>query len=163
MGTQTFREVPTRRSRSADGERPPDARSVVEEVARQLLGALADLGRPVAALRVADADGELACLIQVWPAATAMPVAAAERRRRANGGRVQCKEDVLAVVRATGRPLTRKEVVKALRAAGTPHGAGTVNKALADLTAAGELVNPRDRRGYRLKNWPRRPSTRSLF
>ena len=45
----------------------------------------------------------------------------------------------------------------------TPHGAGTVAKALADLTAAGELVNPRDRRGYRLPDWPRRPRTRSLF
>jgi hypothetical protein len=70
---------------------------------------------------------------------------------------------VLAAVRAAGRPLTRKEVVRALRAAGTPHGPGTVNKALADLTAAGELVNPRDRRGYRMKDWPRRPRTKSLF
>jgi hypothetical protein len=53
---------------------------VVEASTRQLLGAPADLGRPVAALRVADADGDLACLIQVWPAAAAMPVAVAERR-----------------------------------------------------------------------------------
>ena len=67
------------------------------------------------------------------------------------------------MVRAAGRPLTRKEVVRALRAAGAPHGAGTVGKALADLTAAGDLVNPRDKRGYRLPDWPRRPRTRSLF
>jgi hypothetical protein len=32
---------------------------------------------------------------------------------------------------------------------------GTVAKALADLTAAGELVNPRDKRGYRLPGWVR--------
>src|SRR5688572_24047351 len=96
MGSPTFRDVPARHSGSADVPHPPDARSVVEEMTQQLLGALADLGRPVAALRVADADGELACLIQVWPAAAAMPVAAAERRRRANGARAQCKEDLLA-------------------------------------------------------------------
>jgi hypothetical protein len=67
------------------------------------------------------------------------------------------------VVQAVGRALTRKEVIRALRAAGKAHGPGTVDKALADLTAAGELVNPRDKRGYRLPDWPRRPRTRSLF
>jgi len=34
--------------------------------------------------------------------------------------------------------------VKAVRDAGLGHGPGTVAKALADLTAAGALVNPRD-------------------
>jgi hypothetical protein len=37
------------------------------------------------------------------------------------------------------------------------------SKALADLATSGELVNPRDKRGYRLPDWPRRPRTRSLF
>jgi hypothetical protein len=142
---------------------PPDARSVVEGMARELLAALADLGRSVPPLRVADAGGGLACLVQVWPAALAMPVASAERRRPAGGERSRCRADVLSVVRSAGRPLTRKDVVRALRAAGTPHGPGTVNKALAELTRAGELVNPRDRRGYRLPDWPRRPRTESLF
>ena len=41
--------------------------------------------------------------------------------------------------------------------------AGADNKALADLTAAGEFVNPLNRRGYRLKDWPRRPLTQSMF
>jgi hypothetical protein len=40
---------------------------------------------------------------------------------------------------------------------------GTVVKALAELTAAGELVNPKDKRGYRLPEWPRRPRTPNLF
>jgi hypothetical protein len=35
--------------------------------------------------------------------------------------------------------------------------------AFVDLTAAGELVNLRDKRGYRLPDWPRRPRTKSLF
>jgi hypothetical protein len=43
------------------------------------------------------------------------------------------------------------------------HRPETAAKALADLTAAGELVNPRDKRGYRMPDWPRRPRTRSLF
>ena len=116
---------------------PPDPRAVAEQATRSLLLALADPGVPAGGLRVAEAAGGLACLIQVWPAARLMPAAAAERRRRATGARGQCRADILAAVRAAGRPLTRKEVVRALRQAGTPHGAGTVGKALADLTAAG--------------------------
>jgi hypothetical protein len=38
-----------------------------------------------------------------------------------------------------------------------------VAEALADLTAAGELVNPRDERGYRLPEWSRPDDTPSLF
>ena len=143
--------------------RGPDARSLVEEMVRGLLRALADSSVGLAPLRVAEAEGGLACLIQVWPAGGLMPAVAAERRRRISGARAQCREDVLAVVRRAGRAVTRKEVIRALRAAGTSHGPGTVSKALADLTACGELVNPRDKRGYRMPDWPRRPRTKSLF
>jgi hypothetical protein len=66
------------------------------------------------------------------------------------------------VVAATGQALTRKEVIRALRSAGKNHGPGTVVKALADLTAAGELVNPKDKKGYRPAGW-RRSKTPSLF
>jgi hypothetical protein len=52
--------------------------------------------------------------------------------------------------------VTRKEF------AGKHHGPGTVAKALADLTAAGELVNPKDKKGYRLPEW-RKDKTPSLF
>jgi hypothetical protein len=141
----------------------PDARSVVEEKARELLRTLADLPRTPAALRVAEADGGLACLIQVWPAGEIMPSIAIERKRRVSGARARCREAVLDVVRRAGRAVTRKEVIRALRAAGTAHGPGTVGKSLADLTAVGELVNPRDKRGYRMPEWPRRPRTASLF
>jgi hypothetical protein len=51
---------------------------------------------------------------------------------------------------------------QALKSAGKQHGADTVAKALADLTAAGELVNPKDKKGYRLPQW-RRKQTPSLF
>jgi hypothetical protein len=54
-----------------------------------------------------------------------------------------------------GRPFTKKQVITAVRRAGQTHGPGTVAKALADLTGAGELVNPRDHRGYRLPEWER--------
>jgi len=69
----------------------------------------------------------------------------------------------VAAVRGAGRPLTRKEVVRALKASRLGHGAGTVAKALAELTAAGELVNRRDKRGYRLPEWWKRVETPSLF
>jgi hypothetical protein len=133
---------------------PPDQRTVAERAARALLLALADLPGPTA-LRVAEAEGRLACLILVWDSAQAMPVAAAERRRRAVGGRAECKRDIVMVLRSANRPLTRKQVLKALRVAGRVHGYGTVAKALADLTAGGELVNPMDKKGYRLPAWDR--------
>jgi hypothetical protein len=138
-----------------------DPRVIVEEAARALLRVLADLPRPPA-LRVADADGRVACLIQVWAADQLMPSAGAERRNRPSGARTECRADILEVVRAAGHALTRKEIVRALRFAGKGHGAGTVAKALADLTAAGELVNPRDKKGYRLVGW-RKDKTPSLF
>jgi hypothetical protein len=83
--------------------------------------------------------------------------------RRSRGERAGCKQDILAALRAAGRPLTRNSIVKALRDAKTGHGPGTVAKALADLTKAGDLLNPRDRRGYRLSEWARRRETPSLF
>jgi Fe2+ or Zn2+ uptake regulation protein len=113
---------------------------------------------------VADAAGGLACLVLVWPADARMPTARAERRQaRKSGGRQRCREDVLAVVREAGTPLSRKEVVRALKDAGKQHGASTVAKALADLTEEGKLVNLRDKRGYRLAGWPRPDQTPSLF
>jgi hypothetical protein len=140
-----------------------EARSLAEAKARELLRALAALPHGPARLRLAEAEGGLTCLLQVWPSNEMMPVASAERRRRAGGGRVQCRQDVLAVVRASGKPLTRKEVIRALRDVRKPHGPGTVSKALAELTAAGELVNTKDKQGYRLPEWPRHASTPSLF
>jgi hypothetical protein len=85
------------------------------------------------------------------------------KARKKDGDRTACKRDVLAVAAAAPGPLTRKQVVAALRAAGTPHPGGTVAKALADLTAGGELVNPRDRKGYRLPAAWQRSLTPDLF
>ncbi|HJZ54698.1 MAG TPA: hypothetical protein VKE74_07045 [Gemmataceae bacterium] len=141
---------------------PSDPREAVERAARDLLRSLADLPHPLT-LRVADAEGQVACLILVWNAAQVMPTVGAERRRRAGCGRADCKKDIVEVVSAAGRALTRKEVVKALREAGKEHGVGTVAKALADLTGSGELVNPKDKKGYRIPDWVRRSKTPSLF
>ena len=144
---------------------PTDARAVVARAAHDLLRSLADLPEPPT-LRVAEAEGGIACLVLVWNAAEVMPTAGAERRRRVGRGRAECQTDIVDVLRRTAHPLTRKELLKALRSVGKSHGEGTVAKALADLTAAGELVNPRDKRGYRLPEWPRkkRPTkTPTLF
>jgi hypothetical protein len=138
-----------------------DAPRVTTRAVRDLLRALAELPTPPT-LRVAEVDGRVACLIQVWDAARLMPTTGAERRRRASGGRTECKADVVEVVRAAGRALTRKEIIRALKSAGKDHGPGTVAKALADLTAAGALVNPKDKKGYRLGGW-RKDQTTSLF
>jgi hypothetical protein len=137
-----------------------DARTAVEKAARELLQALTDLPTPPT-LRVADAAGQVACLIQVWDTSLLMPTGA-ERRKRALQGRAECKEDIVEVVKVAGQALTRKEIIRALTSAGKNHGPSATAKALADLTAAGELVSPKDKKGYRLAEW-RRNKTPSLF
>jgi hypothetical protein len=136
---------------------PPEPRSVLARHAAEFLRELAANGAGMAPVRVADAAGGLACLILVWPVDARMPTARGEQPtpRPTCGGRERCREDIV-VVRAAGRPLTRKEVVRALKDAGADHGAGTVAKALADLTRMKELVNLKDKRGYRLPGWVRK-------
>src|SRR5206468_487484 len=113
-------------------------REAVERAARELLRNLVECEGP-GAVRVTDAEGRWACLIQAWDTSRAMPVASAERRVRTSH-RAECKQDVVEMIRAADRPLTRKQVLKALRAAGRAHGASTVAKALAELVAMRELV-----------------------
>ncbi len=139
---------------------PEDPRAVVERTAHELLRTLTELTNPPR-LRVTGASGELACMILVWDTSGMMPTAVGERSR-GTGGRAECRADILAVIRAVSRALTHKQLVRALREAGTPHGPGTVMKALAELTRTGELVNPKDKKGYRLVSWPT-PGTQSLF
>ena len=131
-----------------------DPREAVRAAAEQLLRALAGCRAPV---RVAATQGGLACLIQVWGTGQAIPTAKDVNRRAG------CRQDILKLVGDAGRPLTRKDVIRGLRDGKKPHGTGTVAKALAELTKGGELVNPKDKRGYRLPDWPRRPNTPSLF
>ena len=136
----------------------PNPRDRVERAVRELLRSLAELPTPPT-LRVAEVEGAVACLIQVWDARVTMPTVGGERRRRATGARSGCRADVLEVVRSAGRAVTRKEVLRALRLGGKPHGPGTVAKALAELTAGGELVNWKDKQGYRLPAWVRKRPT----
>lgn len=138
-----------------------DPRAAVENAARELLRVLAELPNPPA-LRVAEVDGRVACLIQVWDASLLMPTAGAERRKRASGGRSECKTDIVEVVKAAKCALTRKEIVRALKLASKHHGPSTVAKALADLTSTGELVNLKDKKGYRIAGW-KRDKIASLF
>jgi hypothetical protein len=77
--------------------------------------------------------------------------------------RAGCKQDIPAALKAAGRPVTRKQLVRVLWDERACHGPGTVAKALADLTASGELVNPKDKKRYRLAEWPKRPQTPNLF
>jgi hypothetical protein len=141
---------------------PTDPHDTVRAAAQALVKALAE--RPaVSPVRVAEAAGGVACLIQVWAAGTGMPTAAGERRATPPARRDGCRKDILEAITKAGRPLTRKQLVRILREAKKGHGPGTVAKALADLTTAGALVNPKDKRGYRLAEWPRRSQTPGLF
>ncbi len=141
---------------TADPPTPP--RTVVARYAAELLRELATSASATGPVRVTDAAGGLACMVLVWPADAVMPTSRGERPtpKKAGSGREQCRADIMVAVRAAGHPLTRKEVIRALRAAGADHGAGTVAKALADLTQSKELVNRQDKRGYRLPEWVRR-------
>lgn len=134
-------------------------RAAAAATARELLRMLARSPGPVA-VRVMEADGRLACLLTVWEVAAVMPTAGGERRK---GERARCKQDILAAIREAAHPLTRKQLLRVLRERKSGHGPGTVAKALADLTKTGELVNHKDKRGYRLPDWPRPPDTPSLF
>jgi hypothetical protein len=127
---------------------------LIDRLVRELLDELAALGDGSTPVRVMRESSGLACMVVVWPAAQAMPVVVGGRRAPASR-RARCRADILAALGAAGRPLTRKELAVRLRgtAAGPGHGAGTVAKALAELTACKALVNTRDKRGYRLPQW----------
>ena len=139
-----------------------DPKTAVENAARTLLATLAGFPTPLA-LRVADTDGRVACLIQVWDASGAIPTAGAERHRLLRRGRVKCRADIVELVRVAGRALTGKEVAQGLALAGKKHGPGVVARALVELMATGVLVNPKDKKGYRLAEWRKQNATRSLF
>ncbi len=140
----------------------PTPRAQAEAAARQLAKRLAKLPK-TPGFRVVETGGRMAVLVVVWDAGELMPTAAAERRTRGDGKREECKAAILAAVAAAGRPLTTKDLGRALKERHAGHGPGTIVKALADLTAAGLLVNTRDKRGYRLPEWVRRDRTPSLF
>jgi hypothetical protein len=143
----------------------PDPKAVTADKARELLAVLAAEKCEVSPdLRVTLEHGGLGCLILVWNGTGRSPASRrpATGSARPAGERAGCRRDVLEVLAAGRVPLTFKEVLKALRDAGRVHGKGTVMKALADLTKSRELVNLRDKRGYRLPEWPR-TETPSLF
>ncbi len=107
-----------------------------------------DAPTPARAFEVA---GNLACSIQVWQVKEKMPTAATFSPP--DSTRAACRAAILEAVRFAGQPVGRKEILGLLREAGEPHGIGTVAKALADMTASGELLNRRDGKGYRLPEW----------
>lgn len=133
----------------------PAFRAAVANHASTLLRELSGCPRPALPVRVTEDANGLACTIVVWPADGRVPREPGNTRTRESGGRERCRADILAVVQSAGRPMTRKEVFRALKQNIEGHGAGTVAKALADLTRSGELINYKDKRGYRLPRWQR--------
>ncbi len=135
-------------------------RDLAADAARRLLDQVGPVPAGTAAVVVTVDVGGVRCRVRVAAAARPRP---GGRRRAPGGSRAQCRADVLAAVAAAGRPLTRKDVGRALRAAGRDYGASTLDKALADLTRAAELVNPQDKRGYRLPGPPPAARQPALF
>lgn len=132
-------------------------RLVVQAAARALLESLPFLDRPV---RVADALAGVLVVVQITPTplAAPLPTLAGERRARGPQRRAGCKRAI--VESLAGGPLTRQRLVKAL--AGR-HSVSSIAKSLAEMTASGELVNPRDGLGYRLPEQPLPPAGPTLF
>lgn len=64
-----------------------------------------------------------------------------------------CERDVLDVLRAAGRRMTKPAIVEALERAGKIHGDSTVSFALSALRDRGEIITPRrgSRDGYAIK------------
>jgi hypothetical protein len=91
--------------------------------------------------------GPLAARIQVWPAGAYPPEPNRPPRQRSH---TVCEADLLAVLRAAGRRLTKPEIDRRLEARGRCHGDSTIQHALARLVRAGLLVNAYDGRGYGL-------------
>ncbi|HYH69416.1 MAG TPA: winged-helix domain-containing protein [Urbifossiella sp.] len=110
---------------------------------------LSDDPGPARALEVV---GRVACMVQVWPASSQMPPGSLPLPVP-DGALERCKAAILEAVHYHGAPVLRKQLLTLLREAGEHYGASTVAKALARLTAAGELVNRRGARGYRLPEW----------
>lgn len=136
---------------------PADPRLVVQTAARQLLESLPFLDRPV---RVADAVAGVLVVVQITPRPTAfpLPTLAGERKARGPQKRAACKAAIAEAL--AGGPLTRQRLVNALRGR---HSVSSIAKALAEMTAGGDLANPRDGLGYRLPGQPPAEGGATLF
>lgn len=114
--------------------------------------------------RIVESSGNCGVMVTVWDHRDVMPTAGSTRRPKPGpkGLKDVVKAAILDAIGAAGKPLTTKDVARELREARVVVGASTVLKALAELTQAGQLVNPRDRRGYRLPG-DAPPAAPSLF
>lgn len=119
---------------------------VVEAKLAELLGLLAPLARAADRGLVRElVSGPLAARVQIWPAGSPPPVS---NRDPADRPLTACEEDLLAVVRAAGRKITKPEIDLRLESLGRAHGESTVLRSLARLVRIGFLTNAHDRRGY---------------
>ena len=140
--------------------RRTDPRAAVERAARELLRRLAERADPPT-LRVAEVEGAVACLIQVWDARRLMPTVGAERSGGRSGGGPSARRTCW---RSCGRRVGRspeRRFCGRLRLAEKHHGPGTVAKALADLHRDGGTREPQGDKRYRMPEWRRK--TPGLF
>jgi hypothetical protein len=119
---------------------------VLDAKLTELLALLAPVARAADRGLVRElAWGPLAARVQIWPVGTPPPM---PNRSPADRPLTACEADVLAVVRAAGRRITKPEIDLRLETLGRAHGDSTILRALARLVRVGQLSNAHDRRGY---------------
>jgi hypothetical protein len=133
---------------------PKDLREAIDAVARHALAALTDHPGPA---RAVVCGGGRVCLVAVWSVGPMPTGSTPLSDPTPSARRTGCRADILAALTTAGVPLTRRQLVRVLRQRRTPHGSGTVAKALAELTRSGRLHNPKDKIGYRLTGMPPAP------
>jgi biotin operon repressor len=130
----------------------PTPHTELAEEARRIAGNQ-DARPDVPRCRAVERVGRAACMLLVWDATEPMPTS--PKQKTPDRCRERCKAAILDAIGAAGGPLSTKQVIRELAAADLDFGRSTVTKSLADLTKAGQLVNPGDRQGYRLPEWER--------
>jgi hypothetical protein len=124
----------------------PTPRAAIERRIAEVFAELPAGSVPTTFRAVGEADG-VAWMLMLWPTTGPMPAIRSPITSGGCGPRSACRAAILDLFRTVGRPLKLTSVVHRLS---DRFGESTVAKALAELMKSGELVNPRDRRGYRL-------------
>jgi hypothetical protein len=128
---------------------------VVEAKLAELLGLLGPLAKAAVGGLVREVvSGPLAARIQVWPAGALPPEPNRPPRKRTP---TACEADLLSVLRAAGRNLTKPEIERRLDTLGRTHGDSTLLRTLARMVRTGVLTNAHDGHGYGLPPSPLSP------
>ena len=121
---------------------------LVDVKLEELLGLLAPLAKATKQGLVRElVSGRLAARVQIWPAGATPPEPNRPSRRKTP---TACETDLLSVLRAARRKLTKPEIDLRLESLNRVHGQSTILRTLARLVRTGTLTNSHDGHGYGL-------------